>query len=223
MDTRPEGVQYADYSSDYHRHARWCRPCAMGRDHRSIVFRHSLSWGRSGRLDAEMERRCRAADPTGLTALCRMLSRLTARLAPLCHSAIKAIWYDARRASQRLLPNGVRLSYYRHANPIPKLKGIAMESIISNLLSRFEKGSLSRRELVQGLAMLAASGTAASAQEDINFKAANIDHVSIQVGNLQRSIDFYQKMFGFTVVSQAEEGGVKIVRLGTLRHWYLSM
>jgi catechol 2,3-dioxygenase-like lactoylglutathione lyase family enzyme len=92
-----------------------------------------------------------------------------------------------------------------------------MESIISNLLSRFEKGSLSRRDLVQGLAMLAASGTAASAQEIVNFKAANIDHVSVQVGNLQRSIDFYQKMFGFTVVSQAEQGGVKIVRLGNTK------
>src|SRR5215470_4093697 len=64
-----------------------------------------------------------------------------------------------------------------------------MESIISNLVARFEKGSLSRRELVRGLAMLAASGTAATAQEDINFKAANIDHVSVQVGNLQKSID----------------------------------
>src|SRR5580704_5158480 len=98
--------------------------------------------------------------------------------------------------------------------PFSKPKEIDMESIISSLLSRFEKGSLSRRELVQGLAMLAASGTAASAQEVINFKTADIDHVSVQVGNLQRSIDFYQKMFGFTVVSQAEEGGVKIVRLG---------
>jgi catechol 2,3-dioxygenase-like lactoylglutathione lyase family enzyme len=107
--------------------------------------------------------------------------------------------------------------YYRHANPISKLEEIAMESIISNLLSRFEKGSLSRRELVQGLAMLAASGTATSAQEVISFKTANIDHVSVQVGNLPRSIDFYQKMFGFTVVSQAEEGGVKIVRLGNAR------
>jgi catechol 2,3-dioxygenase-like lactoylglutathione lyase family enzyme len=92
-----------------------------------------------------------------------------------------------------------------------------METIISNLLSRFEKGSLSRRDLVQGLAMLAASGTAASAQEDINFKVATIDHVSVQVGNLQRSIDFYQKVFGFTVVSQAEEGGVRIVRLGNTK------
>jgi hypothetical protein len=69
-----------------------------------------------------------------------------------------------------------------------------MDSIISDLVARFEKGSLSRRELVQGLAMLAASGTAATAQEDINFKAANIDHVSVQVadragcGNLHRTI-----------------------------------
>jgi catechol 2,3-dioxygenase-like lactoylglutathione lyase family enzyme len=91
-----------------------------------------------------------------------------------------------------------------------------MYSIISDLVSRFEKGSLSRRELVQGLAMLAASGTAATAQED-TFKAANIDHVSVQVADLQRSIDFYRKMFGFTVTSQAEEGGVEIVRLGNTK------
>ena len=38
-----------------------------------------------------------------------------------------------------------------------------MESIISDLVNRFEQGSLNRRELVQGLAMLAASGTSASA------------------------------------------------------------
>jgi catechol 2,3-dioxygenase-like lactoylglutathione lyase family enzyme len=100
--------------------------------------------------------------------------------------------------------------------PLIDRREIAMDLIISNLVA-FEKGSLSRRELVQGLAMLAASGTAATAQEDINFKAANIDHVSVQVADLQRSIDFYRKMFGFTVVSQAEEGGVKIVRLGNTR------
>jgi len=68
-----------------------------------------------------------------------------------------------------------------------------MESIISNLLARFEKGLLSRRELVSGLAMLAAGSTAAAAQEDLDFGSANIDHVSIQVADLQRSVDFYQK------------------------------
>ena len=89
-----------------------------------------------------------------------------------------------------------------------------MESIISNLLSRFEKGSLSRRDLVQGLALLAASGTAAAAaaQENIDFKAANIDHVSLHVADLQRSIDFYRRMFGFSVVS--EDRPQEIVRLG---------
>ena len=89
-----------------------------------------------------------------------------------------------------------------------------MESIISNLVSRFENGSLSRRDLVQGLAMLAASGTAAAAaaQENIDFKAANIDHVSLHVADLQRSIDFYRRMFGFSVVS--EDRPQEIVRLG---------
>jgi catechol 2,3-dioxygenase-like lactoylglutathione lyase family enzyme len=90
-----------------------------------------------------------------------------------------------------------------------------MESIISDLLARFEKGSLSRRQLVQGLAMLTASGTAAAAQEEIDFKTADIDHVSIQVADLQRSIDFYQKMFGFSVVS--EDKPRSIVRLGNTR------
>jgi catechol 2,3-dioxygenase-like lactoylglutathione lyase family enzyme len=90
-----------------------------------------------------------------------------------------------------------------------------MESIISDLVARFEKGALSRRQLVQGLAMLAASGTAAAAQEAIDFKTADIDHVSIQVADLQRSIDFYQKMFGFSVVS--EDKPRSIVRLGNTR------
>ena len=94
-----------------------------------------------------------------------------------------------------------------------------MEAIISSLVSRFEQGALSRRDLVQGLAMLAASGagagTAAAAQDEIDFKAANIDHVSIHVADLQRSTAFYQKMFGFTVVSQDQPQG--IVRLGNSR------
>ena len=90
-----------------------------------------------------------------------------------------------------------------------------MESMISDLVTRFEKGSLSRRELVQGLAMLAAGGTGAAAQEAIDFKTADIDHVSIQVADLQRSVDFYQKMFGFTVISQDQPHG--IIRLGNTR------
>ena len=92
-----------------------------------------------------------------------------------------------------------------------------METMISDLVARFEKGSLSRRDLVQGLAMLAACGAAApaAAQDEIDFKTANIDHVSMQVADLQRSVDFYQKTFGFPVVS--EERPLGIVRLGNGR------
>ncbi|PYU24744.1 MAG: hypothetical protein DMG32_13145 [Acidobacteria bacterium] len=88
-----------------------------------------------------------------------------------------------------------------------------METIISNLLTSFERGALTRRGLIRGLAMLAAaSGTAAAAVEETGFKGAKIDHVSIQVTNLQRSIEFYEKLFGFSVVSQDKTN--EIVRLG---------
>ena len=83
-----------------------------------------------------------------------------------------------------------------------------MESTISNLLASFEKGSLSRRELVQGLVMLAASGTTSGAQDNVDFKTSTVDHVSIQVANLQRSIDFYQKTFDFPVMSHDPKLGI---------------
>ena len=89
-----------------------------------------------------------------------------------------------------------------------------MEALISNLLNRFEKGALSRRELIQGLAMLtAASGTVSAAGvQEAGLKAARIDHVSIQVTDLPRSIAFYQKMFGLSVLSEDKPN--EIVRLG---------
>jgi catechol 2,3-dioxygenase-like lactoylglutathione lyase family enzyme len=87
-----------------------------------------------------------------------------------------------------------------------------MEAIISNLLNRFEKGALSRRGLIQGLTMLAAGGTAQGQAPPAALKAAKIDHMSIQVSDLPRSIAFYQKLFGLTVVSEDKPN--EIVRLG---------
>jgi len=88
-----------------------------------------------------------------------------------------------------------------------------VEAIISNLVKSFERGVLTRRELLQGLAMLtAAGGTATAGLQETGLKGSKIDHVSIQVTNLQRSIDFYQKLFGFSIVSQ--DKGNEIVRLG---------
>src|SRR5262249_33459097 len=90
-----------------------------------------------------------------------------------------------------------------------------MEAVISSLLNRFEKGALTRRELIQGLAMLSAtsSGLAAGVLQTGPLKATKIDHVSIQVNDLPRSIAFYQNIFGFTVLS--EDKADWIVRLGS--------
>ncbi len=98
-----------------------------------------------------------------------------------------------------------------------------MEAIISNLLERFEKGALTRRGLIQGLAMLtAASSTQAQAQTPgAGLKAAKIDHVSIQVTDLPRSVAFYEKIFGLTVVSEDKPN--EIVRLGTGRRALVSL
>ena len=89
-----------------------------------------------------------------------------------------------------------------------------MKAMIANLVNQFERGALSRRDLIQGLAVLtAAGGTAAQAQaQDAGIKAAKIDHISIQVSDLPRAIAFYQKMFGLTIVSEDKPN--EIVRLG---------
>jgi len=87
-----------------------------------------------------------------------------------------------------------------------------MEAIISNLLNRFEKGALSRRGLIQGLTMLAAGGAVHAQAPQAALKAAKIDHMSIQVSDLPRSIAFYQKIFGLTIVSEDKPN--EIVRLG---------
>ena len=90
-----------------------------------------------------------------------------------------------------------------------------MEAVISDLVTRFEKGGLTRRELVRGLAMLVGAGTvgeAAAAQAPVDFKGSIVDHVSLQVADLQKSTEFYTKLFGFTVISEDKPNG--IVRMG---------
>lgn len=90
-----------------------------------------------------------------------------------------------------------------------------MEAIISDLLNRFEKGALSRRGLIQGLAMLTAAGGAAAVgqAQDAGLKGVKIDHISIQVSDLPRALAFYEKVFGLTVMSEDKPN--EISRLGS--------
>lgn len=87
-----------------------------------------------------------------------------------------------------------------------------MEAMIARLVSGFERGALSRRDLIRALTILAAGAGAEAQSQEAAIKGVKIDHVSIQVSDLARSVGFYQKMFGFRVVSEDKPN--EIVRLG---------
>lgn len=89
-----------------------------------------------------------------------------------------------------------------------------MDAIISDLVQRFERGGLTRRELIQGLSALFAAGTVSSpsAAQNSGLQATEVDHTSVLVSDLPRSADFYGKVFGLTPVS--EDKANRILRLG---------
>ena len=79
-----------------------------------------------------------------------------------------------------------------------------MEHIIAKLLQEFEHGRMSRRQLIQSLAGIAASSVAASpvagaAADGRIFKATAFNHVSYQVADYRKSRDFYAGLFGMNV------------------------
>ncbi len=89
-----------------------------------------------------------------------------------------------------------------------------MDAIITDLVSRFERGGLTRRQLIRGLAALVAAGATPSpaAAQSGGLKATAIDHTSVLVSDLQRSAEFYQRLFALTPVS--EDKANRILRLG---------
>ena len=85
-----------------------------------------------------------------------------------------------------------------------------MEPVISDLITRFERGALTRRELIGALALLVGSAAAAPAA---TLKSASINHVSVLVTDMARSLEFYDRVFGLKLVN--EDKANKIARLGT--------
>ena len=81
--------------------------------------------------------------------------------------------------------------------------------LISDLVTGYEHGRLTRRELIQALTMLTAAGTTASAAP---LRSGSINHVSVLVSDMARSIDFYNRVFGLSVAN--EDKANKIARLG---------
>jgi len=92
-----------------------------------------------------------------------------------------------------------------------------VEPIINDMVQRFERGGLTRRELIQGLSLLVAASqaqgaVAAEASPPADITATGIDHVSVLVSDLEKSATFYETLFGLSVLSEDKEHG--ILRLG---------
>jgi catechol 2,3-dioxygenase-like lactoylglutathione lyase family enzyme len=91
-----------------------------------------------------------------------------------------------------------------------------MEHIISNLLQSFERGKMSRRQLIQSLALAASAATAVKAapadgQETI-VKATYLNHVSHPVPDYAKTRDWYKSLFGMPV--DLDDGSKANLRVG---------
>jgi catechol 2,3-dioxygenase-like lactoylglutathione lyase family enzyme len=78
-----------------------------------------------------------------------------------------------------------------------------MEHLIANLLQQFERGRLTRRQLIQSLALTAtaasAAAPAAAAAQATGFTAIAVDHISYQVADYAKTRDFYGDLLGMKV------------------------
>ena len=91
-----------------------------------------------------------------------------------------------------------------------------MTGIIEELLSRYEKGQVSRRHVIASLAALfAGSGSAAAQTSPAPVAVGSLNHVSISVSDVKRSVEFYQSLFGLKVKSQQGVAGNAVAGGGT--------
>ena len=82
---------------------------------------------------------------------------------------------------------------------------ITVEQIVAKLVSEFERGKLTRRQLIQNLTLAVTAGSAlsvapAAAAEGTVLPAIFINHVSYQVKDYAKTRDFYAGLFGMKVV-----------------------
>ena len=72
---------------------------------------------------------------------------------------------------------------------------------ISNLLGHYETGQLNRRDVIIGLAALTAA-PGSSAQSSSNLKGSEMNHIAINVTDVQRSRDFYRALLDLPVIDE---------------------
>jgi catechol 2,3-dioxygenase-like lactoylglutathione lyase family enzyme len=81
-----------------------------------------------------------------------------------------------------------------------------MHETIERLVSDYDKGGLTRRQLVAGLAAITAGGgasTLASQAKPSTFTATGLNHIALSVSDVERARDFYVEHLGLQVTSES--------------------
>jgi lactoylglutathione lyase len=83
-----------------------------------------------------------------------------------------------------------------------------MQRVIEQLVEAFERGGISRREMIGGLtAMVAAAGASAGGTDgtpqDSTFQAVGLNHIALHVTDIPRSRAFYIRHLGMSVMSES--------------------
>jgi catechol 2,3-dioxygenase-like lactoylglutathione lyase family enzyme len=81
-----------------------------------------------------------------------------------------------------------------------------MREQIDELLTRYEMGQINRRQLLGALATLFVLTRRSSAAEPAIGNVRQLNHVTIFVENVQKSVDFYQRLFGMPVLTPQPPG-----------------
>src|SRR6266704_3576956 len=79
-----------------------------------------------------------------------------------------------------------------------------MKLIIEKLLTDFERGGLTRRQVAAALVALV-SGTAQGAPKDKGLKAVTLNHVTVRVPDVHKTSQFYQEFFGMPLKQHSEK------------------
>jgi catechol 2,3-dioxygenase-like lactoylglutathione lyase family enzyme len=76
-----------------------------------------------------------------------------------------------------------------------------MQLLIERMLTDYEHGHVTRRQLALSLAVLVSGAQAAP--KDTELKAVTINHVTVRVPDLHRTSQFYQEFFGMPLKQQS--------------------
>ena len=92
-----------------------------------------------------------------------------------------------------------------------------MLKTIDELVSKYEGGGITRRDLVASLSALLVAPSASLAQrEAAPIRVRSLNHVSISVADVDRSVEFYQRIFGMSVKSREGTPGNPVAGGGGL-------